>query len=479
MRTLVGIVVSIAFCCMCQRAQSQDTSSLYRKLYNLPDKLFGSIHSKSQRLQEKILHQTERYLTKLERQERKLQEKLAKKDSLAAEQVFGNIAERYAGLRSHLHGKSDSVYRNIGAYSGHADSVKTALNFIQQQQPFKLPSQMEGRIKSALGDYQSLQGQFEKVQDIKKILKERQIALQSQLEKFGMAKELTALKKQVYYYRAQMDEYRRMFDDPAKMEAKMLRLATKIPAFKDFFKEHSDLSSLFSVPEDYGSMNSLQGLQTRAEVQQLMQQGIASAGAGAQQQVQQNIQQAQTELTHLKNKLGQLGKESSDADVPDFKPNTQKTKSFFDRLEFGTNMQSSRSNAFFPSTTDLGLSVGYKLNDKSLIGIGGSYKIGLGKDWNHIAISHQGIGLRSFVDFKLKGTFWITGGGELNYRSQFHDLTIFENYRSWQQSALIGLTKKYKIGKKFKGNLQLLYDFLYSQQVPRTQPVIFRLGYTW
>jgi len=46
----------------------------------------------------------------------------------------------------------------------------------------------------------------------------------------------------------------------------------------------------------------------------------------------------------------------------------------------------------------------------------------------------------------------------------------------WQKSALAGITKKYKMGKK-EGNMQLLYDFLAGQQRPVAQPLKFRIGY--
>ncbi|WP_186774369.1 hypothetical protein [Chitinophaga pinensis] len=41
----------------------------------------------------------------------------------------------------------------------------------------------------------------------------------------------------------------------------------------------------------------------------------------------------------------------------------------------------------------------------------------MGTGWNNIVISHQGVGLRSFVDWKLKGTFFVNGGFEQNYVS--------------------------------------------------------------
>ncbi|MDB5223397.1 MAG: hypothetical protein JWN83_2064, partial [Chitinophagaceae bacterium] len=133
----------------------------------------------------------------------------------------------------------------------------------------------------------------------------------------------------------------------------------------------------------------------------------------------------------------------------------------------------------FPATTDIGLSVGYKLNDKSTLGIGASYKVGLGKGWNNIRISSEGIGLRSFVDYKIKNSFFLSGGYEQNYKSAFNSVEQLKNYNAWQTSGLIGVSKKYKISKKFKGNMQLLWDFLSYNQIPRTQPIVYRLGYNF
>ena len=190
------------------------------------------------------------------------------------------------------------------------------------------------------------------------------------------------------------------------------------------------------------------------------------------------INEGQSQLNKLKDKITKLSSRSDDGEMPDFKPNRQKTKSFLKRMELGTNLQTVKSNNFFPSTSDLALSVGYKLNDKSTIGIGSSYKMGWGKDIRHISVTHQGIGLRSFVDVKLRGSIWISGGAEMNYRSQFSNFEILNDYTPWQKSALLGLSKKYQVSKKLKGNMQLLYDFLSKQQIPRTQPVVFRIGYT-
>ncbi|MBC7383685.1 MAG: hypothetical protein H7296_11955, partial [Bacteroidia bacterium] len=126
------------------------------------------------------------------------------------------------------------------------------------------------------------------------------------------------------------------------------------------------------------------------------------------------------------------------------------------------------------------LSVGYKLNDKSTTGIGVAYKMGYGSIQN-FKISHEGIGLRSFIDWKLKKQFFVSGGYEMNYNTVFTNLRSLQSSNEWQRSGLIGITKKIKIKTKYvKGtNLQLLYDVLHNNHVVPTQPIVFRVGYNF
>ncbi|OJY84607.1 MAG: hypothetical protein BGP13_20405 [Sphingobacteriales bacterium 40-81] len=261
------------------------------------------------------------------------------------------------------------------------------------------------------------------------------------------------------------------------------------------------LSSLFPVPDNYGTPQGLAGLQTRADVQQLMQQQIAmpatnGANANPAQYLQQQMQQAQGELTKLKDKLNQLGINgggSSDMAMPDFKPNQQKTKSFLKRIELGTNFQTQRATNYFPVTTDVALTAGYKLTDKSIIGIGLSGKIGWGKSWKQVKLTAEGLGLRVFAEWKTPdlfktnsrflGSLWFTAGAELNYHSTIESLAVFKNYSNWTKSALAGLTKKYsmnsplKKGKKVQGTMSVLYDFLYNKHIPPTPAVVWRVGW--
>jgi hypothetical protein len=456
---------------------AQDSSSLYSKAYNLPDKFFGSISSRSQKLQQNLTKQTEKYLRKLQKQEMKLQKKLAKKDSSAAAEMFGNVNERYAALRQQLNDSAVTNFSNV--YSGHVDSMKTALSFLQQN---NLPAGSQQQLQASMQQFNQLQDKLNATDQIKKQLQLRQQQLKAQLEKFGLTKQFRKFQKDVYYYRAQVDEYKQALEDPSKLEAKLLQVANKFPAFRKFFANNSELGRLFRLPDaDPGnSIASVAGLQTRAMLQQDLQNRFGS-GANVNQALQRGVQAARSDMDLLKNKLDQLGNGRGDADIPNFKPNNQKTKNFWQRMEFGSNVQTTRSSNFFPVTSDIGLSAGYKLNDKSIIGIGASYKMGWGQNIRNIKISHQGIGFRSFLEWKLKGSFYATGGFEYNYQKPFNALQQLNNLDDWQQSGLAGISKivsvKSKIFKKTK--LQLLWDFLSYQQRPVTQPLKFRVGYTF
>lgn len=468
-----NILLLLAFCCLvcCYKTGVSQDSTSWSKAINFPDRLLDRLDGKARNLTLALSKQTEKYLVRLASQERKLKRRLWKKDSSAAKQIFGDVDARYTAMQN-MSTDGQQIY------SSRVDSMQTALRFLDHNNLTGQSAAYKQKLKSALGNYSKLQQQLNYTDAIKKQLKERQQYLKLQLERVGLIKEFTKFQKDIYHYRAQVNEYKRLWENPSKLEARLLQLARKIPAFKDFFSKHSALASMFRLPGSTASApgTPIPGLQTRASVQQLM---VARFGTGpdVSRAVQQNIQIAQAQIDQLKNRVGQLGGGSSDMDMPEFKPNSQKTKSFWKRVELGANVQSVKSNRFFPVTSDLAFSAGYKLNDKSIIGVGASYKLGWGESIRKITITHEGLGFRSFIEVKLKGSFWVMGGGELNYRNRFYDFEILRDYSSWQKSALIGLSKRYQINAKFKGNVQLLFDALHAQQIPRTQPVLFRVGY--
>ncbi|MFT3822664.1 MAG: hypothetical protein QM731_02045 [Chitinophagaceae bacterium] len=467
----------------CAQTYAQDSVSTLDRIADFPTRFLDRINKKASRLEEDVVNNTEKYLQRLAKQEKKLQKQLAKKDSAAAANLFGDVDAKYQQLQQSLQQPAGKVAR-YKQYIPGLDSLKTSLNFLSSDN--NLLKGKEQEIQSALNSVNGLTDKLQQAEAIKQYIRQRKQLLNDQLSKFGLTQQLKQYNQQAYYYAAQLQEYKNTLNDPDKLQQKALGLLQKLPAYQSFFKEHSELAGLFSVPSNYGDAGSLAGLQTRSDIQQLIRQRVASGGPNAQQYIQSNMQQAQTQLNNMKDKLNKLGG-NPDMDMPEsFKPNNQRKKSFLRRLEYSTNLQTQKSTYLFPTTSDMGLSVGYKLNDKSVIGIGGSYKLGWGNGWNNIKLTHQGAALRSFLDYKIKSSFFASGGFEYNYQPLNDSLYSSSppgrgRERAWTQSGLIGISKiislKSKVFKKTK--LQLLWDFLSYRQVPRTQAIKFRVGYNF
>lgn len=462
---------------------SQDTSSSFiDKVISLPDKVFGKIDKKAVNLESKLTKQTEKYLARMQKQEEKLKRKLMRRgDTAAAMEIFGNVESTYSEMKSKAQEKRlrASVF---SSYSPHTDSLNNAFKFLQQNALAAKNKDITNHVTQSLSNIQQLQTKLNQTENLRKYLQQRQRYLKEKMQQVGMIKEYKKFQKEVYYYQKQVKEYREAFENPALLEKKLLGLLVKVPAFQNFFAQNSELASVFQLPGAGGSFpntgNVNTAFPTRAMVQQNLMDRLGSSPDPS-QAIQQGMQSGNSYMNSLKNKLNQNTGGGSDLDMPDFKVNNQKTKSLWKRIELGTNLQTARSNYYFPTTSDVGLSAGFRITDRSIIGIGISTKIGWGQGWNNINVTSQGAGLRTFLDIKIKGGFWATGGAEMNYRSQFRSIDALKEYSAWQKSALIGVSKKYNLGKKIKGNAQLLYDFLWNQQVPQGQKIVARIGYTF
>ena len=386
-----------------------------------------------------------------------------------------------AVLEKYRQGKAAAAnYRS--RYNEYTDKLATSVKYLEDQKD-KLEKKYVQPVLQVKDKIAKLDSQEVNTQAVEQFIKERKkLLIEEGMKYIGRSKYLTKINKESYYYIETLRNYKELFHDKEKAEKTALAILNKIPAFQQFMKNNSVLASLFRMPDGYGTAQaSTAGLQTRASMNALIQTRLAAGGPNAQAQLHQNLDQAKAQLSQLKDKIIKAGGNNSDTDIPNFKPNTQKTKTFWQRIEYGSDFQFAKNNTLMPTTADIALNIGYKLNDKSIIGLGGSYKMGLGSGIQHLSITHQGIGLRSFIDWKLKKQFYISGGFEMNHNAAFKNIEQLKNFSEWQQAGLVGLTKKIKIKTKWtKGTrLQLLYDVLARQHVPVSQPVLFRIGYSF
>lgn len=451
-------------------AQNKDS------LIHLSENFLAHTKAKSDLFEKRIQHKSDAIIARMLKQEEKVYRKLQKKDSTKAKQLLANSKAEYQKLKEKI---ANPMKGKRGEYISKIDTLKTTLNFLGKQQQltasgnFFLPEDISKTITAV----NNLDDKLKQAEQIKSFIKQRRKFLGGKLGSLGMMKEIKKLSKQGYYYGAQIEEYKKQITKPDKIEQRALQALNQLPVFRKFMRENSQLASMFRLPgtgeQDPVNAVSLQGLQTRAMIDQQIQQQV---GADGRQALQQNVQQAQSQLSQLKDKVNALGGGSSTSlEQPDFKPNSQRANRFLNRLEYGVNIQSQPSTRFLPTSSELGLSIGYKLNDKSIVGVGASYRWGWGRDIQHIKISHEGFGLRSFIDTKLKGSFYLSGGYEINYYAALGRMDELKDLKSWKQSGLIGVSKKYKLVKK-GGNMQILWIFLSKRQEPGTQAIVFRIG---
>jgi hypothetical protein len=438
------------------------------------------VRHKTSLLDISLTRQTEKYLKKIQRRENRLRTRLRKIDSNVAKSLFANSDAQYAAFSERITNDTIKATGLHGEYQPYVDSLQGALSFLQQQQA------KPQLLQSATSQLQILQGKLQTADELKAFTQAREQQIKNYLQQHTdiaslLGKQFQSMNQDLYYYSQQVRGYKAMLNDPDKLEKEALNMLQKLPAFQAFMKQNSQLAGLFGLPSNYGTPQGLAGLQTRDQVSALINSQVTSGGAGGMAALQSNLQSAQSQLDTYKDKLSQLGQGSGDIDMPNFKPNEQKTKTFWKRIEYGTNFQTTHNNYYFPTTSDLGLSIGYKLDDKSTIGLGASYKLGWGNGIDHMSLSSQGAGLRSFIDCRIKGSFSATGGLEYNYNTPFASLQNLKHVDNWTTSGLIGITKTISMKNRFfkKTKIQLLWDFLSYRQLPKTQPVLFRIGYTF
>lgn len=468
------LILSILLAFINVNSQSLKDTSVNVKL-KIPVKYFNYIDTKIEKYSTRITAKTEKTLTKLSKWENKIHVLIQKINPGVAARLFGNGRSTFSTLLEAIKSNKLQVEQYLVIYDEYRDKLKTSLQYLQNQKNI-LGNKILQPVVTSIQKLDSLSKTINDAEYIQKFIKTRKNELLDEAVKYiGKSKYLEKINKESYYYIETFKNYKELFSDTKKIEESVTRILKKLPAYQKFIHENSQLAELFPFLHDNaGILQRSVGLQSKTSIEALIYQQISTAGTNSQLQIQQTLARAHAKINEWKDKVDKLGGSSSDFEMPGFKPNIQKTKTFLQRIEFGSNVQFAKSNNYMPATTEMGIIVGYKLNEKSIIGIGAGYKMGLGTI-RHLRITNQGIGLRFFVDYIIKNSMFISGGYELNYKPSFSSVT---QSRVWQSSGLIGLSRKYTISKKFKGNMQLLWDFISYQHIPKSQPLVYRIGYT-
>jgi hypothetical protein len=482
MRREIKIAVLIIYSLFAQNTingQVNADSSL-QQLSTIQSRFFTTIDKKVDRYVNRVDKKTGRTLERLARWEAKLKRLLEKASPETAARLFAPGQMSFARLYEQYQNGQRIVQRHQQQYDQYRDDLKNSIAYIDSQKT-KLNASLLEPIRTTRQKVDAADSILQQQTSIATFIRQRKSQLLEQALRYaGNSRWLRKINSEAWYYAETIRNYKTLFEDESKIEETVMRVLQQVPGFAAFLQQNSQLAALFRLPANYGSPQSLAGLQTRQSIENLITQRLSGAGPNGMQQIRDNMQAAQAELSQLKDKAAQYGGGGSDIDLPNFKPNMTKTKTFVQRIVYDANLQVARANTLVPTATDIALGVGYQLNDKSLVGIGASYRMGLGSI-QRIRISHQGIGLRSYIDWKLKKQFFVSGGYELNHQAAFSSIRQLRDYNSWQQAALIGLAKKINMKSRWvkASKIQVLFDALYQQHVPQSQPIIVRTGFSF
>lgn len=360
-------------------------------------------------------------------------------------------------------------------YNATLDSIRTGLSLTKSVNALNTSTAIDD-VQAQLSE---LTEELHKAEKIKTLLETNLQQLSSFQKIKSIEKQITQYKKLAAGYNARIKETQELLKQPDKIGKQLLSELRQQPAFQKFFAKYSELAKLFpSAESPMGNLTSIPGLQQRDQLLEHIKTAMGGTSFDPIQLLQSSQQGSQqnnliTQATQsLKNKI----KASS---TPEQKDPGYKGLSFTQRIFFQTNVQSSSGNRWLPSHTSFAIGSGYKINPKAQLSAEFVWRMGWGQPIKNIQITHQGFGLRSFFDWKVKGQWWVTGSYEKNYYPSYQQLAVATNEHGWRNGALLGISKtmaiKSKGMKKFK--MQLLYDFLAPSQTPYTSPWKYRMGY--
>ena len=457
------------FCFFSSIVNCQDLSNV--KQYS---KYITHCNSRTKTANKKIGEANKKYLKKYFKTENKLNKKLCKSNPNLADYLFS-----YSNNPIYFHQKDTAISYFLNQrstakeYSASFDTLKSSVEFIKANKDRYLIDSL-GLIETMTNTLKldqdllhsdKLQNVFREKKLIMKELSESHPELRDEFKEFD---------KINYYYHEQISEYQNMFGDLSNIDEKVLKILKGNSEFKKLLSGNGQLSAFSTIPQDWG--NNIEGLQTIVETKGFMNTSVADLGSEAKNIVEKNMKPMMISMEKLKS--GSYGNVSNAGDIPSFKPSALKTKPFVDRLSLGYNFQLNQSNYGFPATATTGLQVDYKLTSQIKPGIGVSYILGMGSGWDNINFSQQGIGLRSFVDYKISNILYISCGYERNSlppSNQKKELGI-KNW-NWREIALGGIKLKYNTKVKLIPTMCFQYDFLHDEYNPPSPAFVYRVGW--
>lgn len=479
-KTIFLIVLSSLCLCHSGFTQERHSDSLLNIIEQIPNKYYQIISTKATRYSKRVVNKTKTTLRKLSIWECKVKKLLDKVNPKISQELFANGRMTFQKMYDNYnqsYTKATSLPIQLKSYDKYRDELTTGIKFINKYRVYK-DSGSSTQLVNAETSIQKMNSISINQLEIESQINKRKKEIIKLLKGNVRNVILKRLNKESYYYSETIKNYREILSDSKKMESLVASVLKRIPEFNSFFSSASLQSALFRTGQNPVDLSNVGTLQTRVSVDQLLSQNPLT---GNQINISQFLNQRASKQINLINELKQkaaIGSSTNNETASEgkFKPNTQRSKLFRQRILYDYNLQWERQNQIYPTTAAIGLSMGYKLNDLSSFGVGFDYRGGIGSI-NKLSFSHQGIALRVFADYKFIRSFALYSGADW-VRNQTASNTKL-NPTQWQLNGSIGLKKQItKAGKsKRKGYVILTYDWYQSNPVPQATRFKIRYGF--
>jgi hypothetical protein len=443
------------------------------------------------------------YLSKFQKAEDALLHQLCGINEVSAERImadawysfnrFENMSQREADEKPSMYFPKLDTLTQVTAYLNRNKSKDCNCQGLKELAASKAGLDAELKRSELIGSY----------------IGDRKSNLQSITGKeMSLDKQLKGLYQTDFYFKQQLQDHKDLFGLQSGLENAIMGRIKSAPGFADYMAMNGDRSftngpmvnnaanaagalKLEDVLASNGGANAqlLSGimnaknllakneLDIKDELKEYARQELTSNNA---------LNEVKPEITEGADPLNKTKPTLKEKDAPkpgDFKPNPLKTKRFVDRLNYSANFQVDKRTLLFPTSGTWSMQAGYQYHTRGQMGMGANYIVAMGsslaqldlkgKNW----IRHNGLGLRAFTDFKLKGYVYANIAWERNLRVeegiQLTDRSTWQNSH-WSNSALIGLKIIYPGSKKGRQTLELSYDLLAHNQRPA---LVTRVGW--
>jgi len=439
--------------------------------------------SSLEKCNKRIQRQQERLLQKLSRKEKIYAARLKRKDSAG----YARYQQQQVSFDSI--GKLNKNRSAIHSVRAKGSAAIDSLSAIQQFLQTKTNINNNDALRKYTDQLNKLKADQQRNNQVGELINQRFNTLKAINTDAKGIKGFKGIDKQVFYAKEKIKVFKQINDEPSKVEEQALEVLQGQQGFDQLLDKTTGRGTTNSnmSASDLETM----GYQTKRQVNEQLKQKFGSNLGGIQQNMGKQIADYQDKLKDVKKTTGTLkqSKQSlnrlKNINKPTFHVNPMRGMPFSKRIEKQWNFQTNRATIDGrPAMLQFSAMAGFKHTPKLIYGAGIATSIGLGQNWNNIRFSFEGLGVRTFAEWQ-----WQYGiGAYAGYERMFKQATFIKtnettpqvnqnahNTNTYNESILIGLTKRYRINDKMNGSVQVLFDAWYKEKGSRT-PIQLRIA---